>query len=426
MTTRNTFQNSFVVQCYSHLTCDICRSGNVVNTIGGFVCQDCGIVLEVKKFQYDRPYNNDIIQYAHGLGTTQIGTRRERAMSPNSMNLNRLNKHGMVKEYEHVVLDKARTEISRIFTCLDLADYDAVKRMVLDKFINVRAEIRPGSKYRNTEKLATIIIYYCLKLRSISINPIELITVSKLTKREFNDFNLQVQAYVPEYAERNRQNYILQRVMEISEHFELGMYFYYQAKKILHRLWEGIKDTTDNVIAGLVSSITTLCSYKEKISVNSICGRLGIRMSTIQSQVKRKIFTRFRVKGFVSLVKSSNLLRIVMESLGLMEVQGGKMHVKAIPPTERVEIIELVFGNSRRIFKRHEAVDYYFFAMRNETKFPTFISVKIHDKKKDLKWKISRKVQTNNLMDFEFLKYYKAKDPPIAEGSSRMPVKSVK
>ena len=59
-------------------------------------------------------------------------------------------------------------------------------------------------------------------------------------------------------------------------------------------------------------------------------------------------------------------------------------------------------------------------------KFPTFISGKIHDKKKDFKWKISRKVQTNNLIDFEFLKYYKAKDPPIAEGSSRMPVKSVK
>ena len=58
---------------------------------------------------------------------------------------------------------------------------------------------------------------------------------------------------------------------------------------------------------------------------------------------------------------------MVMQRLGLMEVQGGKVQVKEIPPTERAEIIELVFGNSRKIFRRHDAVDYYFFAMRNET-----------------------------------------------------------
>ncbi|TKJ21761.1 MAG: hypothetical protein CEE43_08715 [Promethearchaeota archaeon Loki_b32] len=153
--------------------------------------------------------------------------------------------------------------------------------MVLDKFKKIRAKFRQGSKYKNIEKLVSITIYFCLKLRNVSINPYELIEISKISKKEFNDFILQLQKFLPEYGERNRQEYISQRILEISEHFDLGMPFYFLSKKILYRLWQGIKNTTDNVVAGLISSISILCSYKEKVSVSSICNRLGIRMSTV-------------------------------------------------------------------------------------------------------------------------------------------------
>ena len=65
------------------------------------------------------------------------------------------------------------------------------------------------------------------------------------------------------------------------------MEFFYQAKKILYKLWESINNTKDDVIAGLVCSISALCSYRESVSVNAICMRLDIKMSTIQTQVKR-------------------------------------------------------------------------------------------------------------------------------------------
>ena len=60
------------------LECDICGSSDIIENPEGYVCRDCAVVLEIQKLQYDRPYNEDLIQYAKGVGKTQIGTRRER------------------------------------------------------------------------------------------------------------------------------------------------------------------------------------------------------------------------------------------------------------------------------------------------------------------------------------------------------------
>ncbi|GAH03036.1 unnamed protein product, partial [marine sediment metagenome] len=158
-----------------------------------------------------------------------------------------------------------------------------------------------GSKYGNVEKLVAIILYFRFRLDSISITMTDFFNGTELTRKEFNDFFTQVRVYFPEYVERDRKNYISQRILEISEHFELGMPFYHLSKKILHKLWEVVKGTTDDVLAGLVCSISGLCAFKGKISVNTICRRLGIRMSTIQVQVKRKILKHFKVDGFVLL-----------------------------------------------------------------------------------------------------------------------------
>ncbi|MFX1304397.1 MAG: hypothetical protein ACFE9X_13660 [Promethearchaeota archaeon] len=403
MATYKTLQESALSPNYSHLECDICRSADIVDTKGGYVCRECGIVLEIQKLQYDRPYNEDIIQYAKGLGITQIGTKRERGISPNSMELHRLNKYNSIIDNEKAVIEKARVEISRIFNCLSLNEYNSIKKMALDKFKIIRNRLRPGSKYRNIEKLSSIIIYLCLKLRNVSINPHELIDISLINKKEFNDFILQLQRYIPEYAERNRQDYILQRVLEISEHFELGVPFYFLAKKILYRLWSGIKNTTDNALAGLVSSISLLCSDNGNATVSGICNRLGIRMSTIQSQVKSKVFDRFKVDGFISLIKSSDLLVKIMKKLGLLESEEEKAAIE--------NQYEIILGNAAEVFNLHNNLDYYYFAVKGEKCSPMMITLKINEF--PLNFEKSPKVKGDILLDFEIYKYYSCKDPPI-------------
>ncbi|MFX1364518.1 MAG: hypothetical protein ACFFCE_19450 [Promethearchaeota archaeon] len=411
MATYKSFNENSLSSTDSTLKCDICGSHNIIETREGYVCHDCGIELKIQKLQYDKPYNEDLIQYAKGLGRTQIGTRRERVSSPRSIRLQRLNKYNSIVTSKKSILESARSEINRLFGALNLSEYIDIKEMVLEKFKRVHSEIRTGSKYRNIEKLVSILIYICLKLRNVSINLNKLIDSAKITRKEFNDFILQLRRYLPEYDGRNRQSYILQRISEVMQCFDLGMPLYFLSKKILYRLWQVIKNTTDDVIAGLVSSIAVLCTCKEKVSISSICNRLGIRMSTIQAQVKKNLFDRFKVKGFTTLVKSSKVLIIIMEKLDILKPQESELeeNQKCTPSEGNVE---LVLGNAKEIFNVHNKKDYYYFAIRENNTVPLGISIKINKSPLSYIDQKQTEIYHKPLMEFIIHQYYREKDPP--------------
>jgi len=346
------------------ISCDICGSNDVIETTAGYVCRSCGIVLEIQRLQYNRPYNDDIIQYAKGLGTTQIGTQRERFISSNSSALNRLNKHNSSKSNEKVVKEKVRIEISRIFTCLDLVGYDDVKQMVYDKFVVVRKKLRSRSKFRNINKLVSVMTYFCLKLRAIPVNAAAIIQFSDIGRKEFNAFFLQIRRYLPRLTDKQRQDCITQRILDISETFGLGMPFYYYSKKILDKFWNGIKNTTDNVVAGLVCSIAVLTSYKDQVSVSSICKRLDIKMSTIQVQVSEKIVSKFRVGTFITLIKSAGMLQEIIKRVGLLNSEDVDLKLQEVADGGRVEII---LGKVQDIFNGKDTPDYYSFVFADST-----------------------------------------------------------
>ena len=107
------------------------------------------------------------------------------------------------------------------------------------------------------------------KLNCRGINEQELLEISDITKKEFNAFKLQLRTFLPEYQARNRKNYVLQKIFQVTEEFELGMEFYDTARGIMYRLWEIIKNTKDDVIAGVVCSIVALCEPNRELMVNT-------------------------------------------------------------------------------------------------------------------------------------------------------------
>jgi transcription initiation factor TFIIIB Brf1 subunit/transcription initiation factor TFIIB len=386
------------------LACDLCDSINIIETREGYVCGDCGVVLDMQKLEYHRPYNDDIVQYAP-LGLTQIGTKRERMRLPNSVQWEQRQKLHRIRDNEKAILQNARKEISRIFSALHLpAIYQAI---VLKQVKIVRTKFRPRTKYRSVEKLVPVVIYHTFKLENIAINEEDLIIASEMTKKEFKDFFLQIQRYSTEYKSRNRQEYIIQKILRVTESFGLGMEFYYFSRKILDRLWELIKNTTDNVITGVVTSIAALCSYQDKVSVNALCSDIGIRMSTVQFQVRERIFNQFRVAGFVSLVRSSDLLRTIMEKLGLLEPEED-------PDDEPADLVEIIVGNASQVFNCNNGVDYYFFAVRDDQDNPVIMTVKIYNALFSKKPNFDQQAQETRLFDYERLIYYRAKGPPIS------------
>jgi len=342
----------------SYFTCDLCDSDAIQETREGYVCQDCGCVLEIQKLVYNRPYEVERHQYAV-LNKTRIGTRNERLRSLHSRRLEKLNTYQSHNTNDENRTIEAKIEINRILAALHCSR--SLGETIFQKYERIRSQISPRTKYRSPEKLVPIIIYYYHKLNNRPINQFKLLEVARISKKDFDTFKLQINEFLPHYQERNRQEYILQLISELAEHYRLGFEFYHHAKHILYKLWDTIKNTTDRVIAGLISSILILCHDDLDITVSQLCTRLGIRMSTIQSQVKRRIMDRFRVKGFKSLVSSSNLLREVMESLGLLSFGNASNSGEEVP---EVEIVEIQLGTARSVFNGNNTNEYYLYAVR--------------------------------------------------------------
>ena len=183
------------------------------------------------------------------------------------------------------------------------------------------------------------------------------------------------------------------------------MPFYYQTRKIFSKLWDVIKNTSDNIIAGLVCSISNLCIYEHKIPVTASCNKLDIAQGTINTQMKNKIFSYFKIKGFSGLVKSAGLLLKVLEKGGIIKVKDGESQEK--------DKIELVFGNVTDIFTHNDDIDNYFFALPYERNNLTVVFVKIYHPLMNFAKKVRSKKQSQQFIEFSVVKYRKGKDPPI-------------
>ncbi len=395
---------------YEGLKCDICNSVDIKETTEGYVCRSCGVVLEIQKLEYHRPYNSDVVQHAT-LGTTQIGSAYERFRNSNSKQLDKLNKLHTMRDNEDTVLLNAKLEVTRIFEMLNLPS--SLKYIVLNKFRKLRACLHPGTKYRAPDKLIPITIYFVCKFENISIHEAELLEVSKITKKEFNWFKLQFQNYIPQYKERNRKQYIVQKILEISEHFNLGMDFYYHSKFILYKLWDAIKNTKDDVIAGLVCSISLLCAFNSsKVTVNSICTRLGIKMSTIQSQVKKRIFEQFKIPGFTTLINSTDLLKKVIDKMGLLRYSTSKSSEDGLPP----EIIDVKLKGGANIRCNINDSQCFLYAICQGNRGAVLISLKPSIINNELsKWDFARRIKFHKgdlMFELELLKFKMGKGPP--------------
>ncbi len=388
---------------FPSLKCDICGSEDIIEDRGSYVCRNCGIVLEIQKLQYDRPYNNDIIHHSPHIGVTQVGTVRERFTSKHSCQLQRINKKQLEQpNYENVKREIGK-KISDIFTKLELHDSGAsLKQYVYKQCLKVYNSFRSGTKYRSVEKLVPVVMYYCLKLRKISRSETDFIDTNDITKKEFNHFKIQVRYFLPKYSEYNRQMVILQKISYIQAEFNLDRAFDLFTRKILYRLWDLIKNTKDDVVAGLCASISALCSHQDTLNVNSICNLFGIRMSTIQAQVKPNFIERFKVEGFKSLVKSSELSVKIMEKLGIIEGE-----------EEPCDIVEIRLGHARRIFNNNDSIEYYLFAIRDEDNNVMLTKLDVY--KPYQRFDIIESVEVVDLPQFDmvFRTYSKGKDPPL-------------
>ena len=364
--------NSYYFDNAYNLSCDICNSVDIIETIQGYVCNQCGLVLEILKLEYHPPYNNENLHQAL-LNLTSVGSKKERYCNQKSLKLCKLNNLQNQKKYNEIVNREANNEIYRIFSSLQLSI--TLRLPIYKEFKRIRSKLKSGTKLRNPQKLIPLIIYFYCKYNNIIINEKELLDVGKISKKEYNSFKLQLIQFMKGYIERDRRQYILNRIFQLVESFSLGMNFYYESKKILNKLWEFIKYTKDDVIACVTMSISAICSFSDKITVSQICKYLGIVMSTIQYQVRKNIFGKLKISGFKSLIKSSNLLKkVITKILSITrkkKISKKRSKVKKKIHSKQIELINIIIETYSKI--NTETKNHLFAIIEN-----SFLSYLIH------------------------------------------------
>ncbi|MHA1689633.1 MAG: hypothetical protein ACTSUN_09910, partial [Promethearchaeota archaeon] len=306
-------------------TCDSCGSTDIAETREGYTCRNCGVVLNIPRLEYNRPYNKTCLQHAP-LNSTQIGAKHERFSHIRSPHLQRLSKLHSISSIsnEKFIIETARKEISRLLEIFSYSNLE-MNQDILKNVKTIWQKIEKGTKFRNVEKLVPAVIYIYFKIKCLSINWSKLLENSKLSKKEFRGAIMTVLRFLDHkvriaYIKRTRKRYCEQKILRIAEEFGLGMDFYHQAVALMYKLWDIIQNTKEDVIVGVACSLIALTpEYRKKVTVSKICTQLGIQMSTVQSQVKKRIIERFKIPGFSSLVKSAKLIEKILKKLGILK-----------------------------------------------------------------------------------------------------------
>ena len=285
----NTKGKGFLDVCYH------CNSINISKLSYGYVCRICGTVQELIKFESDTSV--DKIQFQN-IPTSKItiGNERERKRAKDRGKIRYISKLNSIKQYKEEITKLAFIRAKTILEKLGRSTKDA--SIILRKFKEILPYFRPKSKFRSPEMCIPCIIYFYYKEANIIIDVETLLEVSEISKIEFNEFRKQMELFWPAYKTRDRKKYILTRIGGVIGYKKL----YNQSKKILDKFWDIIKDSKDDVIAGLVIGISITLSKCEKLTLYSISRSLNITQSSLQKSIQTKLFDRLgirnKVKGF--------------------------------------------------------------------------------------------------------------------------------
>ena len=279
--------------------CYYCESEDITETEYGYVCRNCATDQGRKRYQSTTSYNRIQIQNAITLKTT-MGNERERDRSINKEKIAYLNKLNSMIPHPEETMQAAFNQTKTLLEKLGRPDKDISK--ILKKFNEIHPHFKKSRKFRSPKKLIPCVIYFYYKKNNIVIDQGTLLENSDLSNTEFNAFRGRMKDFWSKYQNRDRKKFVLNRIGGVITEKKLGKNLYFQSEKILDKFWDLIKDSKDDVIAGLVIGIAIILSKRKDIVLGPICEFLGISQGTLQKSVQRQLFDRHDIrikeKGF--------------------------------------------------------------------------------------------------------------------------------
>jgi len=278
----------------SNYLCKYCGSEDITETEYGYVCRKCATDQGRKRYISIMSYNGIQNQNAITLRTT-MGTERERERSTNRGKIAYLNKLNSMISHPEKTMQTAFNQTKTLLEKLGRPDRDISK--ILKKYKEIRPHFKKSRKFRSPEKLIPCVVYFYYKINNIIIDQGILLENSDLSNAELNAFRRGMENFWSKYQNRDRKKFVLNRIEGVIYEKKLGTNLYFQSEKILNKFWDLIKDSKDDVIAGLVIGIAKIRSKRKDIAIGPICEFLGISQGTLQKSIQRKLFDLHGIKN---------------------------------------------------------------------------------------------------------------------------------
>jgi hypothetical protein len=191
-----------------------------------------------------------------------------------------------------------------------IQEINKLKDLCIRQYYNIRNALATSSKYMNVNVLGPIFILHFLKVNGLTFNFHSSLPYLQINKHEyFIGLKKITPFFIHEYGNRDRKLQVMDIIEEVKTYFGLKKRFYKNAHTILERLWELLQNTTDEVLAGVISVLSVISINNESISVNAVCEKIGIASSSVIYQVRNKLFKALKISGFTTLRKSKALIR---------------------------------------------------------------------------------------------------------------------
>ena len=153
-------------------------------------------------------------------------------------------------------MDEVGLKIEGLLAKLQIKCSQRLKEAITSKFQEIHALIPSLTRFRDTDKLFYLVIYYTLKSEGVTAPVSRILECAGLSEWVFDFWKLCLSEYFADYKNRSRQKDILQLVYKMSSYFHFETEYQYSAKYILYSLWEKIKDNKNKVIAAIVVSLS--------------------------------------------------------------------------------------------------------------------------------------------------------------------------
>ncbi len=218
-----------------------------------------------------------------------------------------------VKNSVNYIFDDIISKLKLFMVELDLSDFQELWSGFHSFYQKVLNNIQKGTQYRNPIKLTPIALYLFMKTNGFDIASKDYYEAAGLSREQFRKGLMCVRNYCPEYINRDKRGIVLRKIINVRTHFSFNSQFTEISECLLEKLWVFIKDTKEEIIAGVICILTMIKLPVHNVKYDIICKKLGVKFGTITNQVKYNLCKSFKIEGFKGFRRTSYLLKPVLD-----------------------------------------------------------------------------------------------------------------